>query len=199
MTEPTLKSRAERPSLTVRSAESEDILFCSQLDGAYQTNYVWQMHFQESRRTVHITFNRVRLPRIMAVEYPYPADALYTMFEQAPYLLVAGYQDDILGCIDGFVERSRKTLTINNLIVHKQARRQGIGRLLLKAIKALAWENDCQYLTIAVQTKNDPTIEFIQRIGFIYCGYNDKYYPNGDIALFFSLKLQWLSLNRRWF
>ena len=61
MTKPTIKSPVEKPSLTVRSAEPEDRLLCSQLDGVYQTNYVWQMHFQESRRVIDVTFNRVRL------------------------------------------------------------------------------------------------------------------------------------------
>lgn len=189
MSTPTSKLRSEKSPLIVRPAEPEDITLCCQLNGAYQTDYVWQMYLQEGEQTVQITFNRVRLPRTMAVAYPYSEDDLRLMFEQAPYLFVASYEDEIMGCIDGILEVGRRSLDINNLIVHRQVRRQGIGRLLLKAVRTLALQSNCRYLTITVQTKNYPAIEFFRKIGFVYCGYNDKYYNNGDIALVFSLKL----------
>jgi ribosomal protein S18 acetylase RimI-like enzyme len=41
-------------------------------------------------------------------------------------------------------------------------------------------------MTLEIQTKNHPAISFAQKHGFQFCGYNERYYPNGDIALFFS-------------
>lgn len=189
MSNPVLMPHLDRSRLTIRPAEAEDILPCSRLDGAYQTNYVWQMHLQENERNVRIIFNQIRLPRTMAVDYPVPPAMLATVFEQAPYLLVAGYEDHILGCVDGVFDMSQGAFNINNLIVHSQVRRQGIGQLLLKGIKALAQQHASRQLLIAIQTKNSPAIEFVQKAGFVHCGYNDKYYNNGDIALIFSLKL----------
>jgi len=183
------KFHAERLPFVIRPAEPEDITACCQLDGSYQTDYVWQMHFQESEQTVQSSFSRVRLPRTMVVAYPYPGDDLRLILEQAAYLLVATYEDKIVGCVDGVLEVARRNFTVNNLIVQRQARRQGIGRSLLKAVNSLAIRNDCWHVTMAVQTKNYPAIEFMGKTGFVYCGYNDKYYNNGDIALIFSLKL----------
>ena len=42
---------------------------------------------------------------------------------------------------------------------------------------------------VDLQTKNHPGISFAQRYGFALCGYNDDYYPTGDIAVFWSLSL----------
>jgi ribosomal protein S18 acetylase RimI-like enzyme len=39
-------------------------------------------------------------------------------------------------------------------------------------------------------TKNYPALCFYQKLGFQFCGYNDSYYANQDIALFFVLALR---------
>jgi ribosomal protein S18 acetylase RimI-like enzyme len=39
---------------------------------------------------------------------------------------------------------------------------------------------------LGMQTKNFPAINLAQRLGFDYCGYIDHYYPNRDIAIFFT-------------
>ena len=81
------------------------------------------------------------------------------------------------------------TFVINVFVVHSQVRRRGVGKLLLKTVKHLALQQRAKRLTVAVQTKNHPAIEFAQQQGFVFCGYNDRYYPNGDIALMYSLTL----------
>ena len=82
------------------------------------------------------------------------------------------------------------TFNINNIIVQPNVRRKGIAKLLLKTAKLVALQNQCNQLTITLQTKNYPGIKFAQKQGFTFCGYNDRYYPNGDIALIFSLKIE---------
>jgi hypothetical protein len=37
-----------------------------------------------------------------------------------------------------------------------------------------------------MQTKNYPAIQFARAQGFVFCGFNDHYYMNQDIALFFG-------------
>ncbi len=41
----------------------------------------------------------------------------------------------------------------------------------------------------AVQSKNYPAINFLQRNGFTFCGYNERYYRNQDIAVYFACGL----------
>jgi ribosomal protein S18 acetylase RimI-like enzyme len=41
-----------------------------------------------------------------------------------------------------------------------------------------------------MQSKNYPAIRLAQKMGFVFSGYSDHYYPNQDIALFFSLDVR---------
>jgi ribosomal protein S18 acetylase RimI-like enzyme len=77
-------------------------------------------------------------------------------------------------------------LWISNLVIEQRYRRQGLGSKLLKAAIQWAVERDIRQITLEAQTKNYPAISFAQKHGFQFCGYNERYYPNGDIALFFS-------------
>ena len=40
------------------------------------------------------------------------------------------------------------------------------------------------------QTKNYPAICFYRKHRFVFCGFNDRYYTNQDIALFFAQSLR---------
>jgi RimJ/RimL family protein N-acetyltransferase len=37
-----------------------------------------------------------------------------------------------------------------------------------------------------MSSKNNSAIRLAQKLGFEFCGYNDQYYENKDIALFFG-------------
>jgi hypothetical protein len=41
-----------------------------------------------------------------------------------------------------------------------------------------------------MQPKNYPAICLAQKLGFDLCGYNDRYFANQDIALFFAKNLR---------
>jgi ribosomal protein S18 acetylase RimI-like enzyme len=58
--------------------------------------------------------------------------------------------------------------------------------MLLEAANQWALAHSLARVMLEVQTKNHPAIAFAQKNGFQFCGYNERYYPNGDIALFFS-------------
>jgi hypothetical protein len=59
---------------------------------------------------------------------------------------------------------------------------------MLQATVLWARKEKLRRLLVAVQTKNYPAIQFFIKSGFAFCGYNDRYYPNRDIALFFTLR-----------
>ncbi len=189
MTNSTITSEQESIPFSIRLAELDEISVCAQLDASYQTDYVWQMNLQESERAIQSAFTQVRLPRTMPVAYPYMPDVLFAMFEGASCLLTAYYYDEIIGCLSGNLELWHNTFVIHNLIVHPQVRRRGVGKQLLKAARNWAYQNACQNLAAIMQTKNYPAIQFAMDEGFVFCGYNDKFYSNGDIALIYSLSL----------
>lgn len=178
----------QEPSpIVIRTAGPDDIPACSRLDASYKTDYVWQMRFQEGKRAIQSAFTQVRLPRTMPVNFPYPPQEMALILQRADYLQAACYHDEVVGCLGGVVEPWHRAFIITALVVHPRFRRQGVGKMLLMSAQEPAVQNNCKRLLLTVQTKNYPAIKFAQKRGFVFCGYNDRYYSNGDIALMFSL------------
>lgn len=164
-----------------------DVNHCCQMNMSYTTDYVWQMRTQETERSTDIHFDTVRLPRPMRVEYPRTPDELIDHWEKkACFLVVPNPAKEIIGFVDALPQRWQDTLWIFNLVVMPAYRRQGVGTQLLLAAREWAIQRQFGQLTLELQTKNYPAIAFAQKHGFQFCGYNERYYPNGDIALFFS-------------
>jgi hypothetical protein len=49
-----------------------------------------------------------------------------------------------------------------------------------------AKQHSLDRIVIEMQPKNYPAQCMAQKLGFNFCGYQDPYYTNRDIALFFS-------------
>jgi len=173
--------------MQLQPAELVDLNICYQLDMSYTTDYVWQMQTRDDGRTIDIRFDMVRLPRPMRVAYPRSPDELMGHWQEDGYFIVIRTMEDaIIGFLDAQPWPWQNTLWISNLIIDRQYRRRGFGSTLLKSAARWAEAHDLSQLMIEVQTKNHPAITFAQKHGFQFCGYNECYYPNGDIALFFS-------------
>ena len=56
----------------------------------------------------------------------------------------------------------------------------------LRAAQTWASERDSNQLMLEMQSKNYPAICLANKLGYEFCGYSDRYYPNQDIALFFA-------------
>jgi tRNA threonylcarbamoyladenosine biosynthesis protein TsaB len=68
----------------------------------------------------------------------------------------------------------------------RRVRRQGIGTGLLLAGMEWAKQHSLDRLVVEMQPKNYPALCMMQKLGFLFCGYQDPYYTNRDIALFFA-------------
>lgn len=176
--------------MQIQAAELADLNLCYQLNMAYTTDYVWQMQTRENGRTIDVRFDTVRLPRPMRVAYPRSPDELLLHWQQDGCFLVARtLNDEVAGFLDAWPRPWQNLLWISNLVIDQSYRRQGIGSHLLKSARRWAMEHELDQLMLEIQTKNHPAISFAQKHGFQFCGYNERYYPNGDIALFFSLSV----------
>jgi ribosomal protein S18 acetylase RimI-like enzyme len=82
-----------------------------------------------------------------------------------------------------------KTTWATDLAVRRRHRRQGIGSALVIAGQDWALQNKSRRLVLEMQPKNHPAIQLARKLGYELCGYNDHYFTNQDIALFFS---KWL-------
>ncbi len=79
------------------------------------------------------------------------------------------------------------TTWVTDLVVDPSLRRQGIGSaLLLAAQEWSAGRPDSRRLVLEIQPKNHPAVNLAQKLGFDFCGYNDHYFANHDLAIFFA-------------
>jgi GNAT superfamily N-acetyltransferase len=197
--------------MLLRSADLTDLGACLALDADSQTDHVWQMDEREENGGRAVRFQTIRLPRVMHVSYPRQRDDLLAAWEGgATVLVTAEHPADVGGglALDAGLpgagppdEGPPRILAycqldacawqgsgwISHLIVDRPHRRRGIATAMLQAGILWARKEGLQRLMVGVQTKNYPAICFCEKNGFAFCGYNDRYYKNRDIALFFTL------------
>ncbi len=175
--------------MEIRVADLTDLNACAQLDGSFSTEHVWQMQEGDSSGVtagvIAVAFRAIRLPRAVRVPYPRSMDHLVDHWQADGCFLVAAEGEEVLGFVDARPVAWNSTAHIANLIVERGSRRRGIGTLLLQSAADWARSRGLRRLLLEAQTKNVPAIEFYQINGARFCGFNDHYYPNRDVAVFF--------------
>jgi ribosomal protein S18 acetylase RimI-like enzyme len=175
------------PQIEIRPAEVEDIPVLVEIEHDYSSEYVWQMEIlQSEEEQVGVTFRQVRLPRSVKVEYPRPVRALSVEWSKRSGILVAVHAGEVVGYLSLMLEMAPLTTWVTDLAVSRRMRRKGIGSALVLAGMAWAIQHDSHRVILEMQPKNYPAICLAKKLGFDFCGYNDRYYQNHDIALFFS-------------
>ncbi len=185
-----MTTRKKRSQFTVRELQTDaELTLCLALDHSYVTDYVWQMDVREEGDDITVRYRMVRLPRVMDVTYPRDADHLLPSWQRRDCFLVAAVDDVVLGYVNMRVDAAGTTGWIHDLVVSKPLRRRRIGGALLEQAARWATLRRLRHLTLEMQTKNYPAIQFARSHGFVFCGFNDHYYSNQDIAIFFSRNL----------
>ena len=105
-------------------------------------------------------------------------------------VLVAEDEGYIVGFLHLAVEDEEGTGWTRNLVVTPRLRRRGIGTALMQAAADWLRRRNVNRVLLEMTTKNYPAIRFAQKLGFSFCGYNDRYYTNQDIAIFFAKVLR---------
>jgi GNAT superfamily N-acetyltransferase len=176
----------------IRDALVTDIQPCLGLDHTYDTDHVWQMTASEDSSQRQIIFKTERLPRTMEAACVPHADRLRRSLAADHCFLVAARRDsaEVLGYLALRSDPSYDLAHIHDLIVSRPYRRHRIGTRLLNVARQWAREHNLKQLTIELQTKNHPAALFCQQAGLRFCGFNDHYFPNQDIAIFFCQTLR---------
>lgn len=181
------------PSYLIRDAIASDIPACLALEHGYETEHVWQMRMHEDPPgQTQITFNKERLPRTLAIDYPADEALMRQMLPHEQCFLVASKREDdtvlayLLMSHDPIYRRAH----IHDVVVSQAYRHQKIGLRLMSISHKWAREKACLHLSAQVQTRNYPGIQFCQKAGLVFCGFNDHYFPNQDIAVFFGQSLR---------
>ncbi|MDX1995723.1 MAG: GNAT family N-acetyltransferase [bacterium] len=181
------------PGFVIRDGLESDIPACLELNANYETDYVWQVTFQQGTGLRTASFKTEHLPRTMSVTYPPSEHRLRQALEGNECLLVAAGRDDP-DLIVGYLVMQRDPMHgiahVHDLVVSQPLRRRKIGSRLLKVARQWAVENGMTRLMVETQTKNYPAIQFCQNSGLVFCGFNDRYFDNQDIAVFFAQNLR---------
>ncbi|MCB0078210.1 MAG: GNAT family N-acetyltransferase [Anaerolineales bacterium] len=187
-------------AFTIRPGQLADLDLCLTLDNSHRSEIVWQMFRTDNNLDgAESSFSAVRLPRVAEGSYPREPSELLANLHQQDCFLVATMEptgdvpptamESIVGFVGLHEQRWQRAGWLQNLVVDAAHRRQGVGTALFHAAAAWARSEGLQRLLLEAPTKNGAAIRFYQRLGASFCGYNDRYYTNGDIAVFFDYRL----------
>ncbi|MGQ9624063.1 MAG: GNAT family N-acetyltransferase [Candidatus Bathycorpusculaceae bacterium] len=105
------------------------------------------------------------------------------------YFFVTEYDCEILGYSRMHIYKWNNSAYIITILVDAKHRRKGIGTRLLKFMENFAREKRARILLFDTSTDNTPALQLYFKNGFRICGYNDKIYENGKIALYLAKEL----------
>ncbi len=174
------------PQIEIRPALSSDIVTLLDLDHSCVSSYVWQMDRQIDEGQIQVNFREIRLPRSVTITYPRDADYLAEDWQHASGLLVAIFEENVVGYVYLKEQIEVQTVILRDIVVAKKHRHQGIGTGMVLAAKNWAVQRNIRRITMEMPSKNYPAIRLAMKLGFEFSGYNDAFYANKDIALFFS-------------
>jgi len=168
-----------------RLADLADLNACQSLNHGSTTDHVWQMQVREAGTATSVGFQTIRLPRLTATHYPRDLDQLVEDWQRGEGFMVAELDGEIRGYVDVLARRWQQVGWVANMAVDEGYRRRGIATRLIEHARQWAWQQGMQGLVVEASTKNYPALRLYRKLGFRFCGFNDHYYPNQDIALFF--------------
>lgn len=178
------------PEIQIRPAISTDIPLLMAIDHTYSSEYVWQMEIETEEKRIAVNFREIHLPRSVRVEYPRPIHSLADDWTRRSGLLVAVLESEVVGYISLMLDIAPITTWVSDLAVVRRVRRQGIGSALVLAAQEWGEQHGTRRIVLEMQPKNYPAIKMTEKLGFTFCGYNDRYYANHDIGLFFAKSLR---------
>ena len=172
--------------INIRPANSTDIPKMVSVDHNYATGHVWQMTLDLTDIQTQVSFREVRLPREVHVNYPRITRRLVDDWTKRDLLLLAEEDEIVRGYISVRLGLAPASAWVDDLAVDRIFRRNGIGSALVLAAQDWCGKKGIHRLTLEMQPKNYPAIQFAYKLGFEFSGYNDQYYRDQEIAIFFS-------------
>ncbi|GAP20056.1 GNAT family N-acetyltransferase [Leptolinea tardivitalis] len=181
------------PEVEIRPAVVSDLPLLSNLEHHYQTNKVWQMERSTADGQIRVQFREITLPRNIRVEYPHQPNLVHSPQNSYSVVLEAVLNNTPVGYITIWQQLASNAAWIRDLVVRERNRRQGIGTALILAGQEWAGRKHLKRMIIEMQSKNYPGIQLVRKLGFDFCGYNDNYFENQDIAILFSRVIKTLN------
>ena len=171
----------------IRPTVATDLTRLMGFDHSVNSESVWQLELKRNTGQVVSVFREVRLPRSIVVSYPHDPFTLAEDWVLKSMMYTALIGNDPVGYIC-LLERgmSGSVVWVTDLVVDMNYRKKGVGTTLLNAAQDWATSRSHRRMILEMQSKNLPAIRLAQKFAYEFCGYNDHYYLNQDVALFFS-------------
>jgi len=177
------------PEISIRPAVATDIPRLMELDHSSDSDYALQLDFFKDDEETNVTFRRMRLPRRVRVYYPRQTALLVDNWNRNALMLVAllgGAQVAYLRLSDNVAPSA---IWITDVVVAREQRHQGIASALMLSAQQWALQRGLSHAIVEMTTKNDAMAALAQKLGYEFAGFNDKYFPSRDIAIFFGKNL----------
>lgn len=110
---------------------------------------------------------------------------LNTVREETTLLFVAHLEDRIVGTVQIALAQKQNAshrAEVQKLLVHRSARRQGIGKLLMRAVETAAHEAKRSLLVLDTRS-GDPSEQLYEKLGYIKAGVIPQYAKSTDKLL----------------
>jgi ribosomal protein S18 acetylase RimI-like enzyme len=170
----------------IRPSTSSDLTALMAIDHSCPSDYVWQMEPQREEGQSGAVFREIRLPRTVTVVYPRPVTSMSETWNRRSGFLVAALDGQVAGYVRMNDVVLPHAIWITDVVVAPRFRRQGIGTTLILAAQAWGLDRHKDFCMLEMPSKNHAAVRMAQKLGYEFCGYNDRYYETRDIALFFG-------------
>lgn len=178
------------PEIKIRLAREEDLELLIELEHTYTSSNVWQMDIKQDENIIGVNFRDVRLPRVVQFNYPRSPKDLYASWQQSPIVFVGSIDSYPVSYIYLDEDATTGLVRVRDVVVSLEKRRQGIASGLILASEEWACRRERIYMILEMQSKNNPAINLAKKLGYQFCGFQDQYYPNHDLALFFGKSIR---------
>ena len=176
--------------MRIRTVRESDLKACLLLDATYETESAWQMEELHTEGEWSVHFREVRLPRKQELGHPLPPDKRSKAWERCDAFWVAVEGRNVIGYLVLTLGPGRGEARITDVVVGNDDRRSGVGTALLE--QALEWcvRKSVEHLILECPLKAQPAIGFALKHRFVFCGYQDAYWPGQEVALFFQMRVR---------
>jgi GNAT superfamily N-acetyltransferase len=176
--------------IDIRPTVANDLSRLMGFDHSITSESVWQLELRREPGQVNASFREVRLPRSVKIEYPHNPFALADDWVRKSMMYTGLMGQDPVGYISLLERGAASVVWVTDLVVNAAHRRKGVASALLMAAQDWAANRSHRRLILETQSKNIPAVRLAQKFGYEFCGYNDHYYINQDVALFFAKALK---------
>jgi ribosomal protein S18 acetylase RimI-like enzyme len=174
------------PEIQIRPAVAADLPVLMAIDHSCQTDYVWQMDVIHEEGQAGAIFREIRLPHPVKVPYPRQVASLFESWNRRSGMLVGVIDKQVIGYIRMNDAVLPHTAWFSDMVVSPRVRREGVGSALILAAQSWAADRKNKRALLEMSSKNYPAICMARKLGYEFCGYNDRYYETQDITLFFG-------------